>query len=82
VQHQARSQGQIAPAIRETPVAPPAAPRATPRAAAHVGCKTCSWPMGDPKQPGFHFCGEPAEIGKPYCNQHCHVAYHKKSEAA
>jgi GcrA cell cycle regulator len=38
--------------------------------------------MGDPKQPGFHFCGEPAEAGKPYCHHHCHVAYHKKSEAA
>jgi GcrA cell cycle regulator len=38
--------------------------------------------MGDPRQPGFHFCGEPAEAGKPYCAHHCHVAYHKKSEAA
>ena len=80
-QQQARSEGAIAPAARETPVAPPAA-KPAPRAAAHVGSKTCSWPMGDPKQPGFHFCGEPAEMGKPYCHQHCHVAYHKKSEAA
>jgi len=80
-QQQARTQGPTAPAARETPVAPPA-PKPAPRAAAHVGSKTCSWPMGDPKQPGFHFCGEPAEIGKPYCSQHCHVAYHKKSEAA
>jgi GcrA cell cycle regulator len=63
------------------PPAPPPA-RPAPRASAHVGSKTCSWPMGDPKQPGFHFCGEPAEMGKPYCHQHCHVAYHKKSEAA
>jgi len=52
------------------------------RTASHVGSRTCSWPMGDPKQPGFHFCGEPAEAGKPYCGHHCHVAYHKKSEAA
>jgi GcrA cell cycle regulator len=71
-----------APAARETPVAPPTAKPAAPRVSAHAGSKTCSWPMGDPKQPGFHFCGEPAEIGKPYCHQHCHVAYHKKSEAA
>jgi len=81
VPQQARVQIPSAPATREIPVAPPAA-KPAPRAAAHVGSKTCSWPMGDPKQPGFHFCGEPAEIGKPYCNQHCHVAYHKKSEAA
>ena len=62
--------------------APPPAPKTSTRVAAHVGSKTCSWPMGDPKQPGFHFCGEPAEAGKPYCAHHCHVAYHKKSEAA
>jgi GcrA cell cycle regulator len=49
---------------------------------AHSGNKSCSWPVGDPKQPGFHFCGEPAEIGRPYCANHCHVAYHRKSEAA
>jgi GcrA cell cycle regulator len=80
-QQQARSQGPMAPTVRETPVAPPAA-KPAPRVSAHVGSKTCSWPMGDPKQPGFHFCGEPAEMGKPYCHQHCHLAYHKKSEAA
>ncbi|TXH33601.1 MAG: GcrA cell cycle regulator [Rhodospirillaceae bacterium] len=49
---------------------------------AHGGSKNCSWPVGDPKQPGFHFCGEPAEPGRPYCAEHCHVAYHRKSEAA
>jgi GcrA cell cycle regulator len=82
VPQQARVQTPAAPAARETPAAPAAAKPAAPRASAHAGSKTCSWPMGDPKQPGFHFCGEPAEIGKPYCHQHCHVAYHKKSEAA
>jgi GcrA cell cycle regulator len=69
----------------------PTAPTATPRppvasnpqpSRAHGGNKSCSWPVGDPKQPGFHFCGEPAEAGRPYCANHCHVAYHRKSEAA
>jgi GcrA cell cycle regulator len=68
-------------ATREAPVAP-SKPATSSRTASHVGSKTCSWPVGDPKQPGFHFCGEPAELGKPYCANHCHVAYHKKSEAA
>jgi GcrA cell cycle regulator len=82
------SAAQHAPAQRAeahelvTREAPPPAPKASTRVSAHVGSKTCSWPMGDPKQPGFHFCGEPAEAGKPYCAHHCHVAYHKKSEAA
>jgi GcrA cell cycle regulator len=56
--------------------------KAAARTATQAGSKTCSWPVGDPKQPGFHFCDEPAEVGKPYCSHHCHVAYHKKSEAA
>jgi GcrA cell cycle regulator len=68
------------PVTREVPPAPPKQTSA--RTATHAGSKTCSWPMGDPKQPGFHFCGEPAEAGKPYCAHHCHLAYHKKSEAA
>jgi GcrA cell cycle regulator len=79
---QMRPQGAIEPALREAPAAPPPKPATSIRTASVIGSKTCSWPMGDPKQPGFHFCGEPAEIGKPYCSQHCHVAYHKKSEAA
>ena len=64
----------------EVPVAPKAP--ATPRTAAHAGSKSCSWPVGDPKQPGFHFCGESAEPGRPYCAHHCGIAYHRKSEAA
>jgi GcrA cell cycle regulator len=67
--------------LGEMPAAVAARP-APARTAAQTGSRTCSWPVGDPKQPGFHFCDEPAEIGKPYCSQHCHLAYHKKSEAA
>jgi len=65
---------------------PPPAPREQtrhyPPARAHGGVKSCSWPVGDPKQAGFHFCGEPSEPGRPYCANHCHQAYQRKSEAA
>jgi GcrA cell cycle regulator len=68
------------------PEAVPSAPREPvrnyPPARAHGGTKSCSWPMGDPKQAGFHFCGEPSEPGRPYCASHCHQAYQRKSEAA
>jgi GcrA cell cycle regulator len=57
-------------------------PRTYAQARAHGGTKSCSWPMGDPKQPGFHFCGAPSEPGRPYCANHCHQAYQRKSEAA
>lgn len=70
-----------APAPRGSESALPKAPPA-PRTAAQAGSKSCSWPMGDPKQPGFHFCGESAEPGRPYCAHHCTIAYHRKSEAA
>lgn len=35
----------------------------------------CSWPVGNPGDKGFHFCGEAVVIGKPYCAKHCAVAY-------
>ena len=36
---------------------------------------TCRWPIGDPTDPDFHFCGENTVIGKPYCTKHCEQAY-------
>ena len=37
--------------------------------------RVCRWPMGHPGEPDFHFCGEPANPGYPYCVAHCGVAY-------
>ena len=37
--------------------------------------KICKWPLGHPGEPDFHFCGNPANPGFPYCVQHCGVAY-------
>jgi GcrA cell cycle regulator len=42
----------------------------------------CMWPIGDPKTPGFHFCGEQASHGRPYCSAHCAQAYQRREEAA
>ena len=66
----------------EAPASPPPPARQGYAARAHGGTKTCSWPVGDPKQPGFQFCGEPSEPGRPYCAKHCSQAYQRKSEAA
>ncbi len=35
----------------------------------------CRWPIGDPDSEGFHFCGKPVFVGKPYCYEHCKQAY-------
>jgi len=37
--------------------------------------KICKWPIGHPGEPDFHFCGNPANPGFPYCVAHCGVAY-------
>ena len=35
----------------------------------------CRWPIGDPTDPEFHFCGRDANDGAPYCEYHTRVAY-------
>jgi GcrA cell cycle regulator len=39
----------------------------------------CRWPIGDPQEPGFAFCGRPVAI-RPYCGDHRAVAYRPPSE--
>jgi GcrA cell cycle regulator len=36
---------------------------------------TCHWPIGDPGQPDFFFCGGQTVSGLPYCAYHSRVAY-------
>ena len=38
---------------------------------------TCRWPIGDPKDENFHFCGKKVRIGQTYCEEHAAVAYVK-----
>lgn len=45
-----------------------ARPRAMPRSA-------CRWPIGDPENPDFHFCRAKVVSGRPYCANHCAIAY-------
>jgi GcrA cell cycle regulator len=37
--------------------------------------KMCRWPIGDPKEPDFRFCGCQSIAGLPYCGDHAKVAY-------
>lgn len=36
---------------------------------------SCRWPIGDPSDDDFHFCGADTVTGKPYCSEHCKIAY-------
>ena len=73
------------PGDTQAPI-PPAPPRrlVPAKPSAEVADKTslldlndrvCRWPMGHPGEPDFHFCGDQANPGYPYCVAHCGVAY-------
>lgn len=38
---------------------------------------TCRWPIGDPKDENFHFCGRKIRMGQTYCEEHAALAYVK-----
>ena len=38
----------------------------------------CKWPIGHPGDDDFYFCGKPTIPGKPYCGEHCLIAYRRK----
>ncbi|GJD32913.1 hypothetical protein PMNALOAF_4193 [Methylobacterium adhaesivum] len=40
----------------------------------------CRWPLGDPTSPDFHYCGDRAITGLPYCPQHAQIAYQPAAE--
>lgn len=73
------------PGEQQAPI-PPAPPRrlVPAKPAPEIADKTslldlndriCKWPLGHPGEPDFHFCGQAANPGYPYCVQHCGVAY-------
>ena len=37
--------------------------------------KVCKWPIGEPGDEDFRFCGNHKVNGSPYCNEHNKVAY-------
>ena len=36
---------------------------------------SCQWPIGDPLEEGFHYCGGQNIPTKPYCIEHYKKAY-------
>ncbi|MDA8050465.1 MAG: GcrA cell cycle regulator [Rhodospirillales bacterium] len=65
---------------RDLPGAAGAVRLASPPAASgaprpHAREMACCWPLGEPGTAGFHFCGEAALPGKPYCARHAQLAY-------
>jgi len=40
-----------------------------------LGPRMCRWPLGDPREENFSFCGGHNVEGLPYCADHAKVAY-------
>ncbi|MDF1608762.1 GcrA family cell cycle regulator [Hoeflea sp. YIM 152468] len=47
---------------------------------AELSERTCKWPIGDPLQEGFHFCGNDSGEASPYCGYHAKLAFQPASE--
>ena len=60
--------------IIDRPLSPPARPISD--------VKECLWPIGDPSESNFGFCGEDTSPGRPYCVSHCAMAYIRKDRTA
>ncbi|WP_031550070.1 GcrA family cell cycle regulator [Parvularcula oceani] len=45
----------------------------------NIGANQCKWPIGDPASEDFHFCGQGASSGKPYCAYHSQLAFQPNS---
>lgn len=45
--------------------------------------EVCRWPMGDPRDPNFHLCGEAKAVGKTsYCPFHQRKSVDRRNTAA
>lgn len=42
--------------------------------------RTCKWPLGDPLNEDFHFCGNDSAEAGPYCGYHSKLAFQPVSE--
>ncbi|MBR6356278.1 MAG: global cell cycle regulator GcrA-like protein [Alphaproteobacteria bacterium] len=41
---------------------------------------TCRWPIGDPRDEDFCFCGRKVRTGQTYCDEHSQMAYVKATK--
>ncbi len=88
--HSGRRVSKVAAVLAEIPESQPA--EATSPPTASFACRgvslleltdeTCRWPIGDPGQPGFVFCGNRPLTVSPYCAHHARMAYASPGESS
>ena len=67
-----RAQTPAAPVVEEEPVILDDGSFAT---VLTINDRMCKWPIGDPSENEFHFCGRKPKNGSPYCEAHARKAY-------
>ncbi len=45
-----------------------------------INDRMCRWPIGDPSENEFHFCGRKPKAGSPYCEAHARKAYQPQQQ--
>lgn len=72
----------VAPPAVKVPVSRPPVSLGTKECISDLGPDQCRWPIGDPRDEGFHFCGKQREFGTfgegkktSYCAEHNAVAF-------
>jgi hypothetical protein len=45
------------------------------KVSATLEANDCRWPIGDPRDADFHFCGAQQMAGRPYCSHHWQISY-------
>lgn len=45
-----------------------------------INDRMCRWPIGDPSEDQFHFCGRSPKSGSPYCEAHARKAYQPQQQ--
>lgn len=63
------------PVIREVNVEPQRLPNGDMVTVMTVKDSMCKWPVGDPADPAFGFCGHATHEGAPYCTEHARLAF-------
>jgi GcrA cell cycle regulator len=61
--------------VQVTPPTMPETEHTGPAAIKLLSEGACKWPVGDPTQPSFRFCGCKANTGLSYCSYHHGLAY-------
>ncbi|WP_026873860.1 GcrA family cell cycle regulator [Inquilinus limosus] len=63
------------PAVQKVPAKPEPERRSGGATILNLTERMCKWPIGDPRDKDFHFCGKASHGNLPYCAEHAAIAY-------